>query len=399
MTIKIRYADSIGKLPPYIFYAIEELKAQKKAEGIELISLGIGDPDIPTPKFILDNIERELRKPENHRYPSSNGSAYFREGIARWYKNRFNIDLNPETEVNHVIGGKGGVSNISRAFVNPGDYVLCTSPGYPVYQNGAAILNNAESFILPITEENKYLPDYSIIPADVLEKSKILYLNYPNNPTGAIVSDKFLKDTINFAHQHNIIIIFDNPYSEFTFGDYTSPTILQYKGGRECSIEINSMSKTFCSTGHRTGWVVGNERIIWGLRKIKSNIDSGGPTYIQNGVIPALDLYTSKKKPKIVQKIMDTYEERMKYLVKRLNEMGWKAKMPKATFYLWQKLPGEEKDSMEFTKKLINEGVVITPGIGFGKEGEGFVRFAVTVDMNKLEKACDKIKKVITNLK
>ncbi|MCP4761418.1 MAG: aminotransferase class I/II-fold pyridoxal phosphate-dependent enzyme, partial [archaeon] len=364
--------------------------------GVDLISLGIGDPDISTPDFIIEKIIEEIRKPNNHNYPSSMGELDFRQAVAQWYKNRFEIDLNPNTEISHVIGGKEGVSNVSRAFINPGDYVLSTSPGYPVYQNGAATLNNANAFVLPLTEENDFLPDYGIIPKEVLEKSKILYINYPNNPTGAIATDKFYDLTISFAKKNNLIIISDNPYSEFTFGDYIAPSILQYNGAMECAVEINSMSKMFCMTGHRIGWVAGNKDVIFGLRKIKSNIDSGGPTYIQRGVIPALELYTSPKKPEIVLKNMVEYEKRMKYLVDRLNKMGWPSKMPKATFYLWQKLPEGETNSMEFTKKLIEAGVVITPGTGFGKEGEGFVRFALTVNMERLEEACNRIEKVIS---
>lgn len=396
--MKINYAKRLGNLPPYIFASIEELKAEKKKEGVELISLGIGDPDIPTPKLILDNIAEELRKPENHQYPSSNGHPYFRKGIAKWYKTRFGIDLDPDTEVSHVLGGKDGVANISRAFVNPGDYVLATAPGYPVYQNGAAVLNDAEAYILPLKAENEFLPQYNIIPDDVLSKARILYINYPNNPTGAIAPMDFLEKTVNFAMKNDLVVVFDNPYSEFTFGGYIAPTILQVDGAMECCVEINSMSKTFCMTGHRIGWVAGNAKIIAGLRKVKSNIDSGGPPYIQKGVIPAMELYTSPEKPEIVADNMKRYEKRMKYLVDRLNGMGWSAEMPKATFYLWNKLPEGETDSMEFTKKLINAGVVITPGIGFGKDGEGYVRFAVTVGMDKLKEACNAIEKVVKNI-
>ncbi|MBD3353192.1 MAG: aminotransferase class I/II-fold pyridoxal phosphate-dependent enzyme, partial [Candidatus Lokiarchaeota archaeon] len=261
--MKIKYADCLGNLPAYIFASIEELKAEKKKQGVDLISLGIGDPDIPTPKLILDNIAKELIKPENHQYPSSNGSPKYRAAVARWYKNRFNIELDKDTEVSHVLGGKDGVANISRAFINPGDYVLAPSPGYPVYQNGAAILNNANAFTLPLLEKDEYLPQYDIIPKDVLTKAKLLYLNYPNNPTGAIAPDKFLQDSVNFALENNIIIVYDNPYSEFTFGGYVAPTILQYDGAMDCAVEINTMSKTFCMTGHRIGWVAGNKDIIW----------------------------------------------------------------------------------------------------------------------------------------
>lgn len=393
--MKIKTAKCLSNLPPYIFASIEELKAQKKKEGIELIPLGIGDPDIPTPDLILKEIVKELYKPENHQYPSSNGTDYFREGVARWYRNRFGVNLNFAFEISHTMGGKDGVANISRAFIDPGDYVLAPSPGYPVYQQGAAILNSANAFVLPLLEKNNFLPDYNIIPIEVLKKAKILYLNYPNNPTGAIAPENFLKDTIKFALENEIIIVYDNPYTEFTFGDYIAPTILQFPGAMDCAVEINSASKMFCSTGHRVGWAAGNKEIIAALRKVKSNIDSGGPAYIQNAIVPALDLYTSPKKPKLVAEIMIEYEKRMNLLVNRLNKMGWKVTMPKATFYLWAKLPDGETNSMEFTKKLINVGVVVTPGIGFGQEGEGFVRFAVTVNQDKINLACDKIEKIL----
>jgi len=354
--------------------------------------LGIGDPDLATPELIVNEIIDQVKIPENQNYPTSMGENFFREGVARWNKVRYGLDLDSEKEVTHVLGGKEGVANIARAFINPGDIVLCPNPGYPVYANGATKLCDGEPYLMPLEKENNFLPDLEAIDSDILKKAKIMYLNYPNNPTGAIAPIEFLKKVVDYAEDYNFFVVYDNPYSEFTFDNYIAPTILQISLNH---IEINSASKMFNMTGFRCGWVAGNSDIIAGLRKVKSQIDSGGSIFVQKAVVKGLNLYTSEKKPEIVQKNMDIYQERRDVLVKGLNDIGWKTEKPKATFYVWTQIPEGEKSSMEFIKKFINVGVIITPGIGFGQYGEGFVRFALTQPIERIKEALERIEKIL----
>ena len=390
--INIKYANRINRLPPYIFVEIEQLKNEKKRQGIDLISLGIGDPDLTTPDIILNEMIKQVRYPENQNYPTSMGEQDFREAVQRWYKVRFNIEFDADNEVSNLIGGKEGIANIARAFVNPGDIVLCPSPGYPVYENGATKLCDGEPYLVPLLEENNFLPEFETIDTSILKKAKLMYLNYPNNPTGATAPKTFLKKAVDYAEDYNFIIVYDNPYSEFTFDDYIAPSLLQIDQNH---IELNSASKMFCMTGFRCGWAVGHEDIIKGIRKVKSQIDSGSPRFIQKAVIKGLNEYTSEKKPKIVKEIIETYEKRRDALIKGLNEIGWKTEKPKATFYVWSHIPEGETNSMDFVKKLIDVGVVLTPGTGFGKFGEDFVRFALTQPINKIKEALERIEKII----
>ena len=290
------------------------------------------------------------------------------------------------------MGGKEGVANIARAFVNPGDVVLCPNPGYPVYANGATKLCDGEPYLMPLLKENDFLPDFEAVSSKILKKAKMAYLNYPNNPTGAIAPLDFLKKAVDYAEDYNFFIVYDNPYSEFTFNDYIAPTILEIDQNH---VEINTASKMFCMTGFRCGWAAGNEDIINGIRKIKSQIDSGCPIFIQKAVTKGLNEYTSEQKPDIVEKNMKIYQERRDVLIKGLNDLGWKTEKPKATFYVWTQIPETEKDSMEFVKKLIDVGVVITPGIGFGEYGEGFVRFALTQPVDRIKEALARIETVL----
>jgi len=390
--MNIEYAERVNRLPKYIFAAIEELKLKKKKQGIDLISLGIGDPDLSTPQLILDELVKQVRDPANQNYPSSMGEPEFREAVKRWYKVRFNLDFDVDTEVTNLIGGKEGVANIARAFVNPGDIVLCPNPGYPVYENGGTKLSDGVPYSISLIKENQFLPNLEVIDTKILKKAKMLYLNYPNNPTGAIASKRFLKTAAEYAEDYNFFIVYDNPYSEFTFGDYIAPSLLEIDPNH---IEINSASKMFCMTGFRCGWAVGNAKIIEGIRKIKSQIDSGSPIFIQKAVIKGLSEYQSEKKPKIVKNNIDIYEKRRDVLIKGLNSIGWKTDTPQATFYVWTPIPENETSSMEFVKKLINVGVILTPGEGFGEYGEGYVRFALTQPIDKIKEAIERIEKVL----
>jgi LL-diaminopimelate aminotransferase len=392
--MKIEYAERVHRLPKYIFAAIEELKLQKRKEGIDMISLGIGDPDLLTPSLILDELVKQVHDPANQNYPSSMGEPEFREAVKRWYNVRFHLDFDVDHEVTNLIGGKEGVANIARAFINPGDIVLCPNPGYPVYENGGTKLSDGVPYRVPLVKENQFLPNFEDIEAKVLKKAKMLYLNYPNNPTGAIAPKDFLKIAADFAEDYDFFIVYDNPYSEFTYGDYVAPSLLEIDPNH---IEINSASKMFCMTGFRCGWAVGNAKIIDGIRKIKSQIDSGCPIFIQKAVIKGLNEYQSERKPKIVKDNIDIYEKRRDALIQGLNKIGWKTETPKATFYVWTPIPENETNSMDFVKKLINVGVILTPGEGFGEYGQGYVRFALTQPIEKIKEAIERIEKVIND--
>jgi LL-diaminopimelate aminotransferase len=245
---------------------------------------------------------------------------------------------------------------------------------------------------MPLLEENDFLPDFDAIDREILKKAKLMYLNYPNNPTGAIAPKRFLKKALDYAEDFKFLIVYDNPYSEFTYDDYIAPSLLEINQNH---VEINSASKMFCMTGFRCAWAVGNRDIVKGIRNVKSHIDSGCPKFIQKAVITGLNEYTSESKPKIVKETIDTYEKRRDILVKGLNNIGWSVKKPKATFYIWARIPEGEPNSMEFVKKLINIGVILTPGIGFGKYGEGYVRFALTQPTDKINKAIERIEKLL----
>jgi len=388
--VKLEYADRVKSLPKYIFVEIEQLIAEKRKDGIDFIPLGIGDPDLTTPDIIVQEMIEQARIPENQNYPASMGEEFFREEVARWNKVRYGVDLDPKTEITHVMGGKEGVANVARAFINPGDIVLCPNPGYPVYINGASKLCDGKPHLMPLKKENGFLPDLEGIDSKILKKAKLMYLNYPNNPTGAIAPIEFLKKTADYAEDYNFIIIFDNPYSEFTFEDYIAPSILQVNNEH---VEINSASKMFNMTGFRCGWVAGNAEIIEGLRKVKSQIDSGGPIFIQKAVTKGLKEFKSDQKPDIVVKSVKIYEKRRNLLVDGLNKIGWKTELPKATFYVWTQIPEKfcEMTCFDFVKKLIDLGVIITPGTGFGEYGEGFVRFALTQPEERIKEALERI--------
>jgi len=396
--MNINYAERIGRLPRYIFAEIEQLKAKKQKEGIDFISLGIGDPDLNTPDSLLKVLIKEVTNPQNQNYPPSMGTEEFRETVSEWYNVRFGLDFDPETEVTNLIGGKEGIANIARAFINPGDIVLCPNPGYPVYENGATKLCDGVPYLMPLKKENDFLPDLEAIDSSILKRAKMMYLNYPNNPTGAITPVEYLKKVNDYAEDYNFFVVYDNPYSEFTFDNYIAPSLLQYG---ENHIEINSSSKIFCMTGFRCGWAVGNRKIIEGLRNVKSQIDSGCPIFIQKAVCKGLKEYKSEKKPEIVAKNIRIYEKRRDELISGLNKIGWRTEKPKATFYVWSQIPPqcEELSCMDFVKKLIDVGVIITPGTGFGQYGEGYVRFALTQPIERIKEALERIKKVLNEFK
>jgi LL-diaminopimelate aminotransferase len=386
--LKIEFSDRVKRLPPYIFFEIEKILEEKKRAGQDIISLSIGDPDLPTPQFILNALKEESAKPENHGYSNSKGEREFREAVAEWMKERFGVGVNPETEVTALIGSKEGIAHLSRAFLNSGEKVIIPDPGYPAYLNSAAILNEAIPVFMPLLAENSFLPEPDFIASS---NAKMMFLNYPNNPTGAVVEKRFLKEIVEVARDNNIIICYDNAYSEITYDGYKAPSILEVDGAMEVAVELHSFSKTFSMTGDRVGFAVGNKSLVEGIVKVKSQIDSGLPKYIQYVAVRALKSYVNGEPPEEVKANVATYCDRVKFLAEKLNGIGLKCEIPKGTYYVWARCGG---DSMETAKKILNMGVAVTPGIGFGKHGEGFLRFSATRPIKEIEEACKRLAKI-----
>ena len=379
------FSERLKKLPPYLFVELDRLKAEAKARGVDVIDLGVGDPDLPTPAHIVKAAEEAVRKPENHHYPSSVGMLAFREAAAHWFEKRFGVRLNPETEVVTLIGSKEGIAHFPLAFVNPGDVVLVPTPAYPVYHIGT-LFAGGETFYLPLRPENNFLPDLESIPKDVLSRAKIIWLNYPNNPTAAVATKDFFARVVSFARENKLIVAHDAAYTELYFDDYRPPSILEVEGAREVAIEFHSLSKTYCMTGWRIGFAVGNETLIAGLAKVKNNVDSGAFQAVQEAGIAALSGDQS-----CVEEFRKIFRERRDVVVEGLKSLGFELDPPRATFYVWARVP-EGYSSAAFAAKLLQEaGIVVTPGHGFGEPGEGFFRVALTVDKNRLKEALARI--------
>lgn len=385
----VEFAKRLKELPPYLFVTIDKMKKTALKKGVDLIDLSIGDPDIPTPKHIVWKMKKAVEKVEYHRYPSYEGMFSFRQAVADWYKKRFRVSLNPETEVLSLIGSKEGIGHIPFAFINPGDAVLVSSPGYPVYSI-ATLFAGGESYEMPLLEKNNFLPDLKAVPKGILRKAKLMFINYPNNPTAAVADKGFYMDVVQFAGKNNIIVCHDAAYSEIYYNSRRPLSFLQVPGARDVGIEFHSLSKTFNMTGWRIGFAVGNEKVIAGLGKIKSNLDSGIFQAIQEAGIEAL-----KTKTAVLSNIRNTYRERRDILYKGLKDTGLELEKPEATFYLWVKVP-KGFDSTSFVGHLLNKaGVLVTPGIGFGSQGEGYVRFTLTIETKRIKEAVERIRKIL----
>ncbi|MEM2726100.1 MAG: LL-diaminopimelate aminotransferase [Candidatus Bathyarchaeia archaeon] len=388
--MRFQLADRVKRLPPYLFAELEKIISEKKQQGVDLISLSIGDPDLPPPPFVLEALKEESANPKNHNYSFSQGEPYFREAVAEWYKRRFGVDLDPKKEVIALIGSKEGIANFSRAFVNPGDKVLVPDPAYPVYANGSTLLSDGIPVSMPLLEENDFKPDLESLN---LSGIKMVFLNYPNNPTGSVMTKSELKAIVDLAREKNVILCYDNAYSEIAFDGYKAPSILEVDGAMEVAIEFHSCSKTFNMTGDRIGFAVGNSELIEGLVKVKSQIDSGPPVYIQKVAAKALQSYVDGEPPEYLKWVNRVYAERRDTLLKGLRAVGLEARKPLATFYVWAKCGGS---SIEFASRLIDAGVIVAPGIGFGKYGEGYIRFSITQPKERIEEACERIKRALT---
>lgn len=382
----IELAKRIDQIPPYLFAEIDKRKEEMRKKGIDLIDLGIGDPDLPTPKPIIERLKKAAENPRNHRYPSYEGMIEFRTAVAQWYERRFGIKLDPGTEVLSLIGSKEGIAHIPLAFVDPGDIVLVPSPGYPVYRV-STLFAGGTPYFLPLRKENGFLLNVSQIPEPVAKKAKLLFINYPNNPTSAVAERSFFEEVVAFARRYQIIVCHDAAYSEVAFDGYHPLSFLEVEGAREVGVEFHSLSKTFNMTGWRIGFAAGHPEILAGLGRVKTNIDSGLFQAIQEAGTEALNHFDTP-----LPEIISIYERRRDVMVKGLRELGLEVDRPKATFYLWIQVPKGYTSAQFATVLLEQAGIVATPGNGFGDDGEGFIRMALTVDEKRLKEAIERLR-------
>ncbi|MDI9610629.1 MAG: LL-diaminopimelate aminotransferase [Archaeoglobales archaeon] len=379
-------SDRMKKIPPYLFAEIDAMKKKKISEGVKIIDLGIGDPDLPTPKHIVSALQKAVEKVERQKYPSYEGMLEFRESVAEFYKRRKGVKLDPQREIIALIGSKEGIAHLPLAFVNEGDFVLVPDPGYPVYY-ASTVMAGGKPFYLPLKAENDFLPELESLPEEVIRKTKILFLNYPNNPTSAVANDEFIRSAIDFCIDNKIILAHDYAYGEIGLDGYRPKSFLEFKNALEVTIEFNSLSKTYNMTGWRIGFACGNEEILKGLLKVKTNVDSGVFEAVQEAGITAL-----RGDDKVIEENCKIYTERRDVLVNGLKNLGFEVKKPKATFYVWCRV-GES--SIEFVKRILDlAGIVATPGIGFGANGEGYVRFALTRSKETIMEAVKRLEKL-----
>ena len=376
----MRLARRVERLPPYLFAAISRLIEEQRAQGVDVISFGIGDPDLPTPEHILERLKLAADDPVNHRYPESDGLPELRRAIARWYRRRHGVELDPDAEVVPLIGSKEGIAHLPLCLVDHGDVVLVTDPGYPVYEIGT-MFAGGESVKLPLREEDGWLPRLEEVPEETARRARILWLNYPNNPTGAVADLAFFERAVRWARDHDVVIAHDLAYADVTYDGYVAPSMLEVEGAREVAIEFNSLSKTFNMTGWRVAMAVGNATLIDALTRVKSNLDSGIPQAIQEMAIVALDGPLDE-----ITRHNDIYTARRDRIVEVLRELGLRVDPPKAALYVWARLPEGDRSSADYARRLVEEaGVVVTPGLAYGEAGEGYVRLSLTIADDRLE--------------
>ena len=378
-------ANRVQQLPPYLFVNISRAIARKKADGIDVVSFGIGDPDIPTPDSVLDALDKGARKPANHRYPESDGLPEFRRSVSDFYQRRFGVELDPESEVINLIGAKEGIAHASLCFIDPGDVSISPDPAYPVYEIGTMFAGGTTHFV-PLKESSGYLMDFADIPTDVAKSAKTLWLNYPNNPTGAVADLAYFEEAVRYAKEFDLYLLHDACYTEVTFDGFVAPSVLQVAGAKDVAMEFHSLSKTANMTGWRVGAAVGNTEMVDALMRVKSNIDSGLSQAIQEMGIAALEL---------PQDWIDAnnaiYKSRRDRVVAALNEIGLPAAAPKATLYIWTRVP-EAFTSAEFATRLLEEcDVVVTPGASYGSAGEGYIRLSLTIPDDQIDEGIRRI--------
>lgn len=383
----VEISDRLKQLPPYLFVRLDEMKNEVKARGVDVIDLGIGDPDRPTPGHIVAAGVKAMEDPAHHRYPSSAGLASFREAAANWMARRFGVEVGPEA-VGCLIGSKEGIGHLPLAFINPGDIALVPSPAYPVYKIGT-MFAGGESHIMPLKQENGFLPDLPAIPKDVADAARLMFLNYPNNPTAATCGLEFMEEAVAFCKKHDIILCHDNAYSELAYDGYEPPSILQVKGAMDCAIELHSLSKSYNMTGWRVGFSVGCEKAVAALTRVKSNIDSGNFEAVQAAGIEAMDRGADD-----IKELRKMYQKRRDTLMRGLDALGIEYEKPKGTFYIWARAPGG-MSSEEWVAFLLDKaGIMTSPGSGYGPEGEGYFRMALIVPEERMGEAVERMKKL-----
>jgi LL-diaminopimelate aminotransferase len=386
---EVRLSQRLEKLPPYLFVEISRKIAEKRAQGVRVISFAIGDPDIPTPPHIIEALREAALDPSNHRYPETEGLPELRRAIAAWYRRRFGVDLNPEEEVLPLIGSKEGIGHVALCLIDPGDVALVPDPAYPVYAMGTVIAGG-QPYYLPLREENDFLPDLTQVPEEVARRAKVLWINYPNNPTGAVADLAFFREVVAFARRYDLVVCHDAPYTEVAFDGYRPPSFLEVPGAKEVGIEFHSFSKSYNMTGWRIGMAVGNARLIRALRDVKSNLDSGIPQAIQRMAIAALE-----GPQECIEEHNRIYQARRDRLVEALRRLGLRVRPSLASLYLWARVP-EGETSVGFAERLLEEAaVVVTPGVGYGPSGEGYVRLSLTIPDDDLEEGLRRLEALV----
>jgi len=386
----MRLSRRVLETPPYLFHLIDEKRKAVQEKGMDVISLAIGDPDQPTPQFVLDLMHEELRDPRNHVYPSYKGEPDFCESVARWFVTRFGVTLDPRTEIMATIGAKDAVSHLPFVFLDPGDFALVTDPGYPVYE-AAVGFAGASAIRVPLKEENGFLPDLQAIDPQAADKASIMFVNYPNNPTAAVADESFFEGLVEFAAEHDLVILADNAYSEVYFEEEDRPiSIMKIPGAKELAIEIHSFSKTFNMTGWRIGFVVGSERLIQAFLTLKSNFDSGVFMAVQRAAARALG-HPDAARFNLERTAL--FKKRRDFIAAALRDLGFRFQLPRASYYFWVRVPDERRSSVEFCADLLEkQGLMVTPGVGYGPSGEAFFRISMTSPDEKIEKGMQRLR-------
>lgn len=381
----MRLSKRMEKLPPYLFVEISRKIAEKRARGEEVVSFGIGDPDFPTPPHIINRLCQAAQEPANHRYPETEGLPELRRAIAGWYQRRFGASLDADKEVLPLVGAKEGIVHIAFCFIDPDDLALVPDPAYPPYSRGT-MLAGGKPYYVPLKEENGFLPDLEAVPADILKQAKILWLNYPNNPTGAVADLDFFQRVVDLARRYEIAVCHDAAYTEVAFDGYQPPSFMQAEGAKEVGVEFHSLSKGYNMTGWRIGMVVGNATMVDALSRVKSNLDSGIPQAIQYAAVEALTGPQDSIKEQNAR-----YQRRRDLVIDKLLSMGLSVTPPKGGLYIWARVP-QGYTSVEFTDDLLEQvGVVVTPGVGYGGNGEGYVRLSLTIPDASLVKGLSRL--------
>jgi LL-diaminopimelate aminotransferase len=381
----VKFSQRVEGLPPYLFAGIERQIAERRARGLDVISLGIGDPDLPTPAHIIEALTEAARDPAVHQYPSNQGELGFREAVGAFYASRFGVELDPATEVIPLLGAKEGIAHIGLALLDIGDVALAADPGYPVYMTGP-MLADGVAVPMPLVPELGFQPDLESLPAETLDKAKLIFVSYPNNPTGAVIEDDFFARLVAFAREHDIVVVHDNAYADITYDGYVAPSFLATPGAKEVGVEMFSLSKSYNMTGWRSGAIVGNHDVVDAYWRLKTNMDSGMFGAVQRASVAALS-----GPQDCVRGMCRIYQRRRDLLVQALRSIGMHVDPPKGTIYLWAPVP-EGYTSAGFTETVLEQAdVVVTPGAAYGAAGEGYVRLSLTIADERLEEAVRRI--------